>query len=72
LEETHVQRRISEFIDFYENINKEGTHGFMQREKLPKWINEQCSIYVITCSTARRKTSTRRNGFENIKTSREN
>jgi hypothetical protein len=24
LEETHIQRRISEFVDFYENTNKEG------------------------------------------------
>lgn len=70
IEETHLQRRIAEFVDFYENTNKEGTSPATQKEKRPRWTSARCSTSAPTCSTARRRSSTRRTGSASTRTSR--
>lgn len=57
LDETHLQRRIAEFVDFYENTNKEGTICVIQRGRLPKWTRGLCWTSAHICSTARRRSS---------------
>lgn len=57
LDETHLQRRIAEFVDFYENTNKEGMICIIQRDRLPKWTKGLCWTSVHICSTERKKSS---------------
>jgi hypothetical protein len=72
LDETHLQRRIAEFVDFYENTNKEGTPATMQREKLQRWTNAPSLTSARTCSTARRRSSIPRTALGSTRMSRAN
>lgn len=70
LDETHLQRRIAEFVDFYENTNKEGTEEDIQRERLRRWTNGPCWTSARTCSMGRRRSSILRTASESTRTSR--
>lgn len=72
LEETHLQRRIGEFVDFYENTYKEGNFIAMQRVKPLKWIRELSLTFVHTCFMVKNKSLILRIESGSMKTNKGN
>lgn len=72
LDETHLQRRIAEFVDFYENTNKEGTKCVIQKGRLPKWTKGLCWTSALICSTGRKRSSILRTVSGSMRMSRAN
>jgi hypothetical protein len=54
LDETQLERRIREFVEFYESTNREGRNELMKRARRRRWTGERCLTSAITCFTARR------------------
>lgn len=70
LDETHLQRRIAEFVDFYENTNKEGIGCNMQRARLRRWTSGRCWTFVRICFMGRRRSSILRTASGSMRTSK--